>query len=330
MPNPPAAQHRIGAVSSLSGVPVPTLRVWESRYGAFAPTKTGGSHRLYRDEDVLRAGLLRQLTEAGHAISTVARLDAPALSALLQRQRQSQGRQALRLREPRPVSVAAIGLPLAARLQSSRFLQGVAGVSIRVSDAVADLEAALAHRFSARADMLVVRVNALHLASHAALRRLIAQQGVPHVIVLYSFGQERVVAAMKLAGMIVRREPVTDEELADLVKAVLLIDPREAAGLAPPGAMIPPRKYSDQTLMQVAGISSNVLCECPRHVAELITQLASFELYSQECLNNSPEDAHLHAQLSAISGSARALFERALEMVAEHEGIALEALAHDH
>ena len=90
-----------------------------------------------------------------------------------------------------------------------------------------------------------------------------------------------------------------------------------------PGAMIPPRQYSDQTLAKVAGISTDVLCECPRHVAELITQLASFEQYSQECLNNSQEDAQLHAQLSAISGTARALFERALEMVAEHEGIDL-------
>ena len=59
-------------------------------------------------------------------------------------------------------------------------------------------------------------------------------------------------------------------------------------------------------------------------MAELISQLASFEQYSQECLNNSVQDAHLHAQLSAISGSARSLFERALEMVAQHEGIALE------
>ena len=47
-------QHRIGAVSALSGVPVPTLRVWESRYGAFTPAKTGGRHRLYTEADVLR------------------------------------------------------------------------------------------------------------------------------------------------------------------------------------------------------------------------------------------------------------------------------------
>jgi hypothetical protein len=152
---------------------------------------------------------------------------------------------------------------------------------------------------------------------------VIDQYAIPHVIVLYSYGQERVVEAMKMAGMIVRREPITDRELAELINSVLLIDPRQANDLARPGVMIPPRKYSDQTLLQVAGISTNVLCECPRHVAELIGQLANFEQYSQECLNNSQEDAHLHAQLSAISGTARALFERALEMVADHEGIDL-------
>jgi hypothetical protein len=62
-------------------------------------------------------------------------------------------------------------------------------------------------------------------------------------------------------------------------------------------------------------------------VAEIITQLASFEQYSHECLNKSSEDAHLHAYLSSVSGSARALFERALEMIAQHEGIELQDAA---
>jgi MerR family transcriptional regulator, light-induced transcriptional regulator len=89
------------------------------------------------------------------------------------------------------------------------------------------------------------------------------------------------------------------------------------------GSVIPPRKYSESTLNRVANISTNVLCECPRHVAELITQLANFEQYSHDCLNKSEKDAHLHAYLSSVSGSARALFESALEMVANHEGIPL-------
>jgi len=318
--------HRIGAVSSLSGVPVPTLRVWESRYGAFQPHKTGGRHRLFSDEDVLRATLLKQLTESGHAISTVATLDAPELGALLHRHRSTRLHRKAAERGVRTVSLAVVGLPLATRLQSARFLESLTGIAVRVSDTAKDLTSALAHPFTATPDILIVRVNTLHLATHTAVRRLIEQHRPPQAIVLYSFGQDRVVEAMKLEGMIVRREPLPDAELADLIRSLLLVDTSQPTGWTPPGAMIPPRKYSDQTLARVAGIPTQVLCECPKHVAELIAQLASFEQYSQECLNNSQEDAHLHAQLSAISGSARALFERALEMVAAHEGIALESL----
>lgn len=320
------ALHRIGAVSTLSGVPVSTLRVWESRYGAFQPRKTVGSHRLYNEADVLRATLLKQLTEAGHAISTVARADVSQLSALLHQQRSTLGRRAAEGGAPRTVSVGVVGLLLATRLQSAAFQQRLVGVNLRVSDTFKDLSEAATHRFGSTPDILLVRVNSLHLATQVALRRLVDQHRFPQVIVLYRFGQDQVVETMKLAGMTVRREPVSDAELADLIGSHLLIDARAPIGTAQPGVMIPPRKYSDQTLMRVAGISTNVLCECPKHVAELIAQLASFEQYSQECLNNSAEDAHLHAQLSAISGSARALFERALEMVAQHEGISLERL----
>ena len=91
------------------------------------------------------------------------------------------------------------------------------------------------------------------------------------------------------------------------------------------GATIPPRKYDDATLARMASISTNMLCECPRHVAEIIAQLVSFEQYSQECLNKTTEDAHLHAYLHSVSGSARALFEHALQMVAEHEGLMLQS-----
>lgn len=318
-----AQWHRIGAVASLSGVPVPTLRGWEIRHGAFKPMKTGGSHRLYSEEDVLRATMLRQLTEAGHAISTIANLETSRLSALLHQQRSTHLRQAAAAAVPRTVSLSVIDLPLATRVQTARFRDALSGVAVRVIDAVNDLAEAATHGFASAPDILLVRVNSLHIATHAALQRLVAQHGFRHVIVLYSFGQERVVAAMKLGGMIVRREPLSDADLADLIRSLLLIDTRQPSDFLQPGVMIPPRKYGDQALMRVAGISTHVLCECPKHVAELIAQLASFEQYSQECLNNSPQDAHLHAQLSAISGSARALFERALELVARHEGIEL-------
>ena len=119
---------------------------------------------------------------------------------------------------------------------------------------------------------------------------------------------------------------ISDSDLAELIKSVLLVDNESIPNSLSAGMLIPPRKYDDIELMRVASISTNVLCECPRHVAELISQLASFEEYSQECLNQNTEDAHLHAYLRSISGSARSLFENALEKIAQHEGIDLREL----
>ena len=128
-------------------------------------------------------------------------------------------------------------------------------------------------------------------------------------------------------GQLTACKPISDADLADLINSLLLIDSTQMPSGLTPGVLIPPRKFNDMTLMRVAAISSSVLCECPRHVAEIIAQLASFEQYSHDCLNKSSEDAHLHAYLSSVSGSARALFESALEMVAKHEQIDLNGLS---
>lgn len=317
--------HRIGAVSSLSGVPVSTLRIWETRYGAFAPQKTGGQHRLYGEEDVLRAGLLRQLTEAGHAISTIARLDAGALTGLLHQQRSARARQAHPEAPAENLSLAVVGLPLAARLQSPGLTQALHPLLLRLGPTLPELppgNTAMTPAWPEAPSLLMVQLNSLHLNNQRAIEALARAHGIGRVIVLYRFAPESTVETLKASGALVRREPVSDAELAELVRAVL---PLQAPGLLPSGRLIAPRRYSDQTLARIAAISSPMLCECPRHVAELITQLASFEQYSQDCLHRSSEDAALHAYLCAVSGSARALFEQALARVAAHEGIALEA-----
>ena len=72
--------HKIGAVSSLSGVPTPTLRVWEMRYETFQPQKTESKHRLYTDDDVLKATVLKRLTDQGHSISSIAQLSSIELN----------------------------------------------------------------------------------------------------------------------------------------------------------------------------------------------------------------------------------------------------------
>jgi hypothetical protein len=68
---------------------------------------------------------------------------------------------------------------------------------------------------------------------------------------------------------------------------------------------------------------SDVACECPRHLAEILLQLAGFERYSRDCQSRSPADAALHQHLSQLAGGARHLFEQALQRVMVDEGLVL-------
>jgi DNA-binding transcriptional MerR regulator len=314
--------YRIGTISKLAGIPVPTLRVWESRYAAFAPIKTEGQHRMYGEEDLLRATLMKQLCEEGHAISTIANLDVQALSQLHNKHRNGGALEGSK-KNTQSVKIAVIGLALAGRIEAKNFSLNLLGSSIAVTNIFADIETAQSRSFEQPAEILLLKVNTLHEIVMRDIQRITAKNTTTQVIVLYNYGREQVAHAMRAAGMLVRREPITDYELAELIRSVLTVDANHSLSEVTPSSMIPVRKYSDETLARVAGISTNVLCECPRHVAEIIAQLASFEQYSQECLNKSAEDAHLHAYLTSVSGSARALFEHALEKVAQHEGIEL-------
>ena len=315
--------YRIGAVAKLSGVPVTTLRVWEIRYGAFMPSKSTGQHRLYSQADAVKAGQLKQLSEAGHSISAIANLDASSLSRLLVQQHATVMANVQPASGGHQVAMVVVGRAIASRITAPKFTLQFLTHSIRVTDVFEDLAEASLATFTDQPKLLLIKVSTLNDSTREQIESLVAGHPIFQAIVVYNYGQLVAVEALKVLGMLVRREPLSDPELSDLISSVLLVEASASVGVSGPTALIPARKYSDATLSRVAGISNNILCECPRHVAELVGQLASFEQYSQECLNNSAEDAHLHAYLRSVSGSARAMFERALEVVAVHEGISL-------
>lgn len=77
-----AAQRRSGAVARMLCMPVATLRVWERRYGLSQSELTPGGQRLYSAGDVRRLALIKQLTERGHAIGSVAPLSMAQLQSV--------------------------------------------------------------------------------------------------------------------------------------------------------------------------------------------------------------------------------------------------------
>ena len=320
--------HKIGAVSSLSGVPTPTLRIWEARYNAFTPLKTASKHRLYSDDDVLKATLMKRLTDQGHSVSQIANASLEALNLLLQKQQSSVRQHMSSETMASTITVAVVGLPLASRIGAKQFTHYFAGSALRLTNIFAKMDDMQQATLQEMPELLLIQCHSLHAGVQVEIRRLVEKSRALHTIVLYSFGQEPVINSLKQLGMIVRKEPLSDSELSELMHATRMLEPKTTTLHTTAHSSIPPRRYDDMALLQVAGISTQVLCECPKHVAELITQLARFEQYSLDCLNKSKEDARIHAHLTAVSGTARAMFEDALEMVAQHEGIDLQALRH--
>ncbi|MCX6849845.1 MAG: MerR family transcriptional regulator [Verrucomicrobia bacterium] len=72
----------IQLASKLSGLSQHVIRIWERRYSALSPSRTGTNRRMYCDEAVKRLKLLKTLTENGHRIGGVARLSTEELEDL--------------------------------------------------------------------------------------------------------------------------------------------------------------------------------------------------------------------------------------------------------
>jgi hypothetical protein len=197
-----------------------------------------------------------------------------------------------------------------------------------LAQALEAFEDAQAGETDLRPDLLLVTVNGLSADTAQQVQALSQRVAPQQTGVLHSFGQSGAVTRLRHAGVHVHREPLNDQALASWLRNAArpaLTAPAAPTGWAQvPNAPVPARLFSDAVLQRVVDIPNQLLCECPRHVAELIGQLGRFEDYSRDCLNQSPKDAQLHARLHQMAASARALLEHALQMVATHEGISLE------
>ena len=324
---PAGARHRSGSVARMLHMPVATLRVWERRYGVTRPELTASGQRLYSGDDVRRLALLKQLTDLGHAIGSLARLDMQQLqqvagthaAVLAARTRPEQ--EPVEPSAARPWRVAVIGAALAARLQRP-VLRRRLSRPMQLLGPFASAAEAAASLADTPSDLLLVHEPRLHDGWMASWQEAAPELAKVPRAVLFRFAAEPTCAALAGAGTALLREPQNDTVLGQWLQGVL----QSLAPVSAPAPQAPApaqRRWDDAALADFAGLSSTIACECPRHVAELLMQLSHFEAYSAECRHRSAADAELHAYLQQVAATSRARFETALEHVALHEGLIL-------
>jgi hypothetical protein len=84
-----------------------------------------------------------------------------------------------------------------------------------------------------------------------------------------------------------------------------------------------PPRFTPEQLGRLMELVATVKCECPNHLAQLISGLRAFEDYSKECESRDEKDQRMHALLYRQTAVAREAMEDGLIALLEHENIQL-------
>ena len=327
---------RAGAVARMAGMPVATLRIWEQRYQAVRPNTAASGYRLYSSADVERVTLLRRLTAQGHAIGLLAALDTEQMRGMMHMSEIGSSEKSLNAPRQAAMRVVVIGQAFASRLKRifERQPFGPTLQIVAVFDSLFEATQAAQHAFQPYVDLLLWQAVSLQTGARNELRDAQDAWQAPAAAVVYRFSSSAARAELTGAGARALYEPADDDSLAEWlsslkhaeatqVKAAITADSFSSGEKSLDHITVSPPRFDPSALTDFAGLLTSVACECPSHLAQLLLQVSYFEKYSGECANRSSADAQLHAYLQQVAGTARMLFEKALEQVAIAEGLPL-------
>lgn len=311
--------YKIGTVSKLTGISPDTLRIWERRYASVTPQRSPGGGRLYTTEDIARLKLIRRLVDKGDTIGVVAGLSHEELQARLAETRSVEVIAA----PSAPCRLAVIGELLTLKLEAEKD----ALADITISASYDTVQAFRADTSAIEADILIIEQPTLQAETAVQVADWITRVNAYHAVIVYRFAARETLEQLPRSKCSTLRAPVDAQTVQSYCMAQLGLRSRvqseETDYTLVADESAPQRRYNDETLARLAGLSSTIKCECPQHLAELITSLGAFEKYSSECESRNIKDAELHAYLSATASHARHMFENALDLVIEAENIEL-------
>ena len=170
-------------------------------------------------------------------------------------------------------------------------------------------------------DILLLEISTLQMETSDAVRQLISTCKARGAVVLYRIASKKSLSLLDSQGVKCLREPASLEEIS---RACV----ESAEGGIPGDPNVAPRDlsrlFSYEQLHQIAAMSPAIKCECPNHLADLISSLNAFQKYSEECMEDGDtKDREIHADLRDSSAQARVILEHALERLLKFENIVL-------
>ena len=316
--------YRIKTVAELTGISRATLLAWERRYSIVEPSRQENGYREYSDNDLACLQSVKLLMDEGYKVSE-------AISLIQEAQKTVQAQ----TRESAPsVRIAALHDTLTQQMDVTQSYLG----GLTVSRIAPDLERFFALSHAEPVDVLVARLALLGAAPRDNLRRCIEVTRAQSVVVVYEFATHKTLAKLAQLGARLVQGPVRVATLRQAIVEQLAFEraavmgsggPNLSAGLEPMSpfgvvaAEAPPRppRFTDAELGRLRETRTGLDCECPNHLAVLVSALVAYERYSEDCVSRDEADAALHRSMGEGTGRARQILEELLVRVCEQDGI---------
>jgi len=319
-------KYRIGAIAKISGVAIATLRVWQRRYGVVQPQKSSGGQRLYDDDDLSKLKCIKELIDLGFAIGTLAHLNLGELSALKERTLIKRGFVQSNVSVARTLRIHLIGVGVQERLtQIEQWREGGAP-KVQVDQVFANLNEAFEYlqkhdkRLVSDVDACIIKLSTLQMQNMQPIQALQERLNGVSLCLIYNYANPEVISLLQSMKITLLRHPFENTELIEFMKLLGATSFNSSHSQDLPSYA---RRFSAQDLQYITNFQTSIGCECPKHIAQIVEQLSSFEQYSRECLNLNAKDQQLHKMLTQVATQTLSMFERALEEVMTHEKIEL-------
>lgn len=292
----------IGTLASETGIHSSTLRVWEARYQAITPVRTAGGARRYSQEDVQRLKWIKALAGMGHKVRLLAPL------SLVE----------LKLEFDNASSTSGADVPVDDTLRLGSVGDSVWANSFfshpslhKWPDVAHVDDLSQLDKSVEQLDVIVVFTRALQFSLAKSIAEASIRNPDKLFMVVYEFSSAMAINQLRDLSVTCLKYPINLDEFSRHLISKL--------GARKKSTDSKNFLFSPAKLQSIIASEHNILCECPRHLADLLVSLHGFIDYSNKCADDTPRDAFIHKKLRDIAHSSISQLESGLKLALTSE-----------
>ena len=309
--------YKIGAVSKITGINIPTLRSWENKFDIVTPTRVNGTQRGYTKQDLDKLVLIQALIDSGDSISSLRGLSLEQLQSRLLSNDSSKNDSNSSHEKLLELNVITIGTMIPDLEAETAGLPSIKVAKKYDLDEFTDDEN---EEIKCDCDLIIFELATLHIKTINWIKDILTYNSINHCIILYRFASsDGMMAANTDKRLNTLRQPVSAQDIFLMIKFLTDIEPSNRNSVKARHAEHVP--FTDKELWEISVMANPIHCECPKHLSSIISSIKGFEKYSADCEELSESDRILHRELEENAKEARIIMEKSLRKVIKENAI---------